>query len=298
MPLPDHLIIYPGHGAGSACGKNMMTETVDTLGNQRRVNYALREDMTKEEFVTEVTDGLLPPPGYFPMNVKMNKEGYAPIDQVLTTGLRGLSVSEFETIANETDALVLDVRSAEDFIEGHIPNSIFIGLDGNFAPWVGELIVDVKQSILLVCLEGREEEAVTRLSRIGFDETVGYLKGGVEAWRRSGKQISQLTSISPNQFESDQRNADVFDVRNMSEYQSEHIVDAVNTPLGSINDHLASFPKNKPFYLHCKGGYRSVIAASILKARGYHDLINIEGGFEAIKETKTPRTEYVCPSTL
>ena len=300
MTLADEVIVYPAHGAGSACGKNMMKETVDTLGNQKKVNYALRADMTKEEFVKEVLDGLLPPPAYFPLNVKMNKEGYESIDNVLANGLKELSPSEFETIANETEALVLDVRKPQEFAQGHIPNSIFIGLDGSFAPWVGELIIDVQQPIILVAPEGREEEAVIRLSRVGFDKTMGYLKGGINAWQNDGKEIDTVTSVSPSDLEK-VYGADtnhIFDVRRESEYLSEHVEDAKNTPLSTLNHHLAEFPKEDTFYVYCAGGYRSMIASSILKSRGYHNLIDIQGGFGSIKETKIPKTDYVCPSTL
>lgn len=300
MPLPDDVIVYPAHGAGSACGKNMMKETVDTLGNQKKMNYALRADMTREEFIREVTQGLEAPPAYFPLNVKLNKEGYDSIDTVLSSGLRPLSPAEFDTMANETDALMLDVRSPREFAEAHIPNSIFIGLDGSFAPWVGELIVDVQQAIILIAPEGREEEAVTRLSRVGFDNTMGYLQGGIDAWKGSGRETDQVTSVTAKDLEevlTEERNR-IFDVRKASEYQSEHIVDAVNVPLREINEHLAAFPKDQDFYVHCAGGYRSMIAASILKSRGFHNLTDVQGGFKAIKEADIPVTDYVCPSTL
>lgn len=297
MPLPDEIRVYPAHGAGSACGKNMMKETVDTLGNQKKRNYALRADMTKEEFVKEVTNGLSPPPAYFPLNVKLNKEGYASIDKVLADGLKALSPAAFEATANETEALMLDVRKPQEFAQGHIPNSIFIGLDGSFAPWVGELIVDIQQPILLITPGGREKEAVTRLSRVGFDHTLGYLKGGFKAWKVAGKEIATVTSIPAQQLEEAYTNnkGDVFDVRKESEYLSEHIKAAHNTPLSEINHHLAAFPKEAPFYVHCAGGYRSMIAASILKSRGYHNLIDVQGGFKAISTTNIPKTDYVCP---
>jgi glyoxylase-like metal-dependent hydrolase (beta-lactamase superfamily II)/rhodanese-related sulfurtransferase len=301
MPLPDDVTVYPAHGAGSACGKNMMKETVDTLGNQKRMNYALRANMTQEEFVQEVTDGLMPPPPYFPLNVKLNKEGgYAGIDQVLSVGLRSLVPDAFEEAANAASALVLDVRAPEDFAAGHVPNSIFIGLDGNFAPWVGELIVDVQQPILLVAPEGREEEAVTRLARVGFDQTLGFLQGGISAWQAAGKALESVHSISAAQFESEYAaNRDrVFDVRKPGEYQSEHIDGAHHAPLSSLNSHLAEFPDTSPFYLHCAGGYRSMIASSMLKARGIHNMIDVQGGYAAISETQIPKTDYVCPSTL
>jgi glyoxylase-like metal-dependent hydrolase (beta-lactamase superfamily II)/rhodanese-related sulfurtransferase len=300
MTLPDDVIVYPAHGAGSACGKNMMKETVDTLGNQKKMNYALRADMTKEEFIKEVTDGLLPPPGYFPLNVQMNKEGYASIDQVLKVGLKPLSPDAFETVVNEIEAVMLDVRTPKEFAAGHIPNSIFIGLDGSFAPWVGELIVDVQQPIVVIAPEGREEEAVTRLSRVGFDNTLGFLKGGIEAWKKDGKEIDSVTSVPATELEAayTEHKENIFDVRKASEYLSEHIKEAQNTPLSEINTHLATFPKDKTFFVHCAGGYRSMIAASILKSRGYHNLIDVQGGFKAIAQTNIPKTTYVCPSKL
>ncbi|MFS4493704.1 MBL fold metallo-hydrolase [Maribacter sp. 2308TA10-17] len=300
MPLADDIIVYPAHGAGSACGKNMMKETVDTLGNQKKMNYALRADMTKQEFVKEVTDGLLPPPKYFPLNVKMNKEGYEDIADVLHRGSTALSPTEFEIAANESGALVLDVRHQHDFVKGHIPRSIFIGLNGDFAPWVGALIADVKQPILLVTPEGKEEETITRLSRVGFDGTIGYLKGGFEAWTIAGKESDGITSLSAEEVtpKINAKEIPVFDVRKEGEYQSEYVIDANHTPLSMLNDHLAKFPKDKTFYLHCAGGYRSVIAASILKSRGYHNLIDIAGGFGALKKAGAEVTDWVCPSTL
>jgi len=300
MPLGDDVIVYPAHGAGSACGKNMMKETVDTLGNQKKMNYALRADMTKKEFVKEVTDGLLPPPKYFPLNVKMNKEGYEDIADVLDRGTTALSPDAFETAANETGAIVLDVRNQEDFVRGHIPRSIFIGLNGDFAPWVGALIADVKQPLLIVAPQGKEEETVTRLSRVGFDGTIGYLDGGFEPWKASGKEFDTITSISANDVKENLANEkkEIFDVRKPTEYASEHAENAKSTPLSFLNDHLAEFPKDEPFYVHCAGGYRSVIAASILKSRGIHNLIDIAGGFGAMKEAGMKVTDYVCPTTL
>lgn len=300
MPLADDVIVYPAHGAGSACGKNMMKETVDTLGNQKKMNYALRSDMTKEEFVKEVTEGLLPPPQYFPLNVKMNKEGYDDIDEVLERGTQELSPEAFEMAANETGAVVLDVRTENDFANGHIPRSIFIGLDGSFAPWVGALIADVEQPILLVAPKGREKEAVTRLSRVGFDQTLGYLKDGFEAWKKAAKEydtVDQLDAISLKK-ELKQGAAPIYDVRKESEYLSEHALSAKNTPLSELNRHLGEFPEDKPFYVHCAGGYRSMIASSLLKSRGIHNLIDVKGGFEAIKEVEIPVSDYVCPTTI
>ncbi len=299
MPLGDEVIVYPAHGAGSACGKNMMKETVDTLGNQKKMNYALRADMTKEEFVREVTDGLLPPPKYFPLNVKMNKEGYEDIGDVLNRGTTALTPEALEIAANDTGAIVLDVRHQDEFVKGHVPRSIFIGLNGDFAPWVGALVADVKQPILLVAPEGLEKEAITRLSRVGFDGTIGYLKGGFEAWKKAGMEYDKVNSLSAaeSKQEIDKTKAALFDVRKESEYVSEHLVDATNAPLGFLNDHMTEFPDNQDFYVHCAGGYRSVIAASILKSRGIHNLINIEGGFGALKKEGAAVTDYVCPTT-
>ncbi len=300
MPLADDVIVYPAHGAGSACGKNMMKETVDTLGNQKQMNYALRADMTKEEFIKEVTDGLLPPPKYFPLNVKMNKEGYEDIADVLKRGTKALSPRAFEIAANETGAVVLDVRHQNEFVKGHVPRSIFIGLNGDFAPWVGALIADVKQPILLVTPEGQEKETITRLSRVGFDGTVGYLAGGFEAWKKANNQYDTITSLSANEVKENinMEKIPVFDVRKDGEFQSEHVVNSNHTSLSTLNEHLSKFPKNHTFYVHCAGGYRSVIAASILKSRGFHNLIDIAGGFGALKKAGVNISNYVCPSTL
>ncbi|MEC8830752.1 MAG: MBL fold metallo-hydrolase [Bacteroidota bacterium] len=299
MPLADDVIVYPAHGAGSACGKNMMKETVDTLGNQKKMNYALRADMTREEFIDEVTEGLLPPPQYFPLNVKMNKEGYEDIDTVLKRGTHAMSPDAFEVAANETGAIVLDVRHQDDFAKGHVPRSIFIGLNGSFAPWVGALIADVEQPILLVVPEGKEEETVTRLSRVGFDHTLGYLKGGIEAWKAAGKEFDTVENVNAKEFkEMVDKGVPVFDVRKESEYKAEHVVDAHLTPLDYLNDHLAEFPEKDKFYIHCAGGYRSMIASSILKSRGIHNLVDVSGGFAEIKNAGVPVTNYVCPSTL
>ncbi len=300
MPLPNSIIVYPGHGAGSACGKNMMKETVDTLGNQKQMNYALREDMTKKEFVKEVTEGLLPPPKYFPLNVKMNKDGYENIDYILQRGTKPLNPNEFEAAAEETGAVILDVRHQDEFAKGHVPGSIFIGLNGTFAPWVGALIADVKQPILLIANEGDEEEAVIRLSRVGFDHTLGFLKGGFEAWRKEAKEYDQVVSVSAERFKNEYEveKKPVFDVRKPNEFLSERLPEAENTPLDFINNHLAEFPNKGTFYVHCAGGYRSMIAASILKKRGIHNLVNIEGGFDQLKELNLKTTDFVCPSTL
>lgn len=298
MPLADEVIVYPAHGAGSACGKNLSKETVGTIGEQKATNYALRANMTKEEFVQEVTDGLLPPPAYFPMNVKLNKEGYQNVENIIKEA-QAYDPKTFELIANDTDALILDVRHQDDFAKGHIPKSIFIGLDGGFAPWVGALILDYKQPILLVTQEGRENETITRLARVGYDNTIGYLKGGFDAWKNAGYEYDTVTTVEATTLEQKMKdNVQVFDVRKPGEYASEHILDVPSTPLDFLNEHLAEFPKEDNFYVHCAGGYRSMIAASILKARGYHNVIDVKGGYAAIKNTGIKRTAYVCPSTL
>jgi glyoxylase-like metal-dependent hydrolase (beta-lactamase superfamily II)/rhodanese-related sulfurtransferase len=300
MPLSDDLIVYPNHGAGSACGKNMSKETTDTLGNQKKTNYALRADMTREEFIEELLDGLTESPGYFPQNVLMNIKGYESFDKVMDKAQNPLSPKAFEAAANETEAIVLDVRHQSDFIKGHIPRSVFIGIDGNFAPWVGALIVDVTQPILLVTPEGREEEVVTRLSRVGFDNVVGYLDGGFEAWKDANMEIDTITSISAEEFAKDfeDKKDVIFDVRREGEYVAEHVEGAKNTQLDYLNNYLSEFPEDKTFYVHCAGGYRSVIATSILKSRGIHNLVDVAGGYSAIKRTDVPVTDYVCPSTL
>ena len=300
MPLADDLLVYPAHGAGSACGKNLSKETVGTLGDQKRTNYALRADMTKAEFTKEVTDGLLPPPQYFPLNVKMNKEGYEDIESVIESGTRPLSPEAFEIAANETGAIVLDVRHQDDFTKGHIPQSIFIGIDGGFAPWVGAMIGNVDQAILLVTPDGREEETVTRLARVGFDNTLGYLKGGMNSWKKAAKTLDTVEGIEVANFKplAEKEQLNIFDVRKPGEYLSEHLIDANNTPLDFLNNHMSEFPTEGHFYLHCAGGYRSMIAASILKSRGIHNLIDVRGGFTAIKKGKMKVSDYVCPSTI
>ena len=299
MPLDDNLIVYPNHGAGSACGKMMSKETTDTLGNQKKFNYALQE-MTKDEFIKAVLTGLTAPPGYFPQNVLMNIKGYESLDTIMDRATKPLDPEAFEIIANETGALMLDTRDAEVFAKGFIPNSINIGLDGNFAQWVGEMIPDVKQEILLITDPGKEEETITRLSRVGYDFTIGFLKNSFSSWKESGKDFETIARISPQQLEAEYKMGQplVFDVRKKSEFLSEHVLGAINVPLNEINQHLAQFPKNKPFFLHCAGGYRSMIAASILKQRGWKDFSDVRGGFAQITETTVPRSEYVCPTTL
>lgn len=299
LPLNDDIIVYPAHGAGSACGKNMSKETTDTLGNQKKVNYAL-QPMTKEEFIKAVTEGLVAPPAYFPLNVMMNIHGYESIDKVLEKGQHAFSPDAFETAANETGALVLDTRDPQTFAKGFVPNSINIGIDGNFAPWVGTLITDIKQQILLVTDDGREEEVITRLARVGYDNTIGYLKGGFEAWKKAGKETDSIRSVNADELAGimQKEKGEIVDVRKKSEYDTEHIVGAENAPLDFINDSMAQLDKNKTYYVHCAGGYRSMIFNSVLQARGYDNLVNVEGGFKAIKESgKFNLSQFVAPTT-
>lgn len=297
MTYPDDIIIYPGHGAGSACGKNMSSETVGTLGEQKQTNYALRADMTKEEFIKEVTEGILPPPQYFPKNAVMNKMGYDSFDEVLTKGNRALNIDEFNQEV-EGGALILDVRHQNDFVQGFIPNSLFIGLNGTFAMWVGALIEDINQKIVLIAPEGKEEEAVTRLSRVGYDNTVGFLDGGVVTYAEAGGDLDSITNITAEQLADKYGDVEIVDVRKPGEYDSEHIVDAIHYPLDYMNDDLNKLDKEKTYNVHCAGGYRSVIAISLLKKNGYKHLINVLGGFGAMQETNIPKTDYVCPTTL
>ena len=297
MPLADNVIVYPAHGAGSACGKNLSKETVGTIGDQKNTNYALRADMTKEEFISEVTEDLLPPPAYFPLNVKLNKEGYLDIKEVIEKSKKPLSLEDFESLANTTEAIILDVRHQSEFIKGFIPKSIFIGLGGTFAPWVGALIKDINQPILLVTPQGKEEETITRLSRVGFDNVLGYLDNGFETWKSTNKEIDTLLSVSADYLSKKiVEKALVFDVRKPGEYKNEHIKVAESTPLDFLNDFISMFPEKEPFYLHCAGGYRSVIAASILKARGFHNVIDVAEGYAAIKKTDIERTDKTCAS--
>ncbi len=302
MPLDNDIIVYPAHGSGCACGKNLSKETSDTLGNQKKTNYALQPNLSKEQFIKEVLTGLMPPPGYFPKNVQMNISGYDSIEEVLQRGSKSLSVSAFESLANETKALILDTRSPQDFASGFIPNSINIGINGGFAVWVGTLIPDIKQAILLVTDKGMEEQVITRLARVGYDHAIGFLDGGIDAWKAAGKETDTIQTVSVEQFaqrEVENPEINIVDVRKKSEYLSEHIVNAVNVPLDFINDNMHLIDKNKTYYIHCAGGYRSMIFASILKARGYTNLIDVDGGFNAIKASqKFEITEYVCPTTM
>ncbi|MEN2436394.1 MBL fold metallo-hydrolase [Weeksellaceae bacterium A-14] len=298
LPLPDDITVYPAHGAGSACGKKMQKETIDTLGNQKKTNYALNQP-NRETFIKEVLDGLAPPPKYFGMNVALNKGGYDSFEEVKSNALTALSPNEFEETAEHTEALILDTRPAAEFYQGFVPNSVNIGLKGDFAPWAGAMIVDVRQPILLVCEPGTEEEAVTRLARVGFDHVEGYLEGGYDSWKTSGKEVDTVRRISPDQFaeEFNPENTTVIDVRKPSEYQAEHIENAENKPLDYISEWIGTINADQPFYLHCAGGYRSMIAASILHARGIRNFTEIEGGFNGIRNTgKIPVSNFVCPT--
>ena len=299
MVLPDDVIVYPGHGAGSACGKNMSKETVGSIGHEKANNYALRADMTRDEFIKEVTDGLVAPPAYFPLNVQMNKMGYENIDEVIKRGETAMSPDEFETAVNATGAVMLDARNRGDFSEAHVPRSTFIGIDGGFAPWVGALIKDVKQPILLIVEEDKLEEVITRLSRVGFDNVLGYLKGGIEAWKAAGKEVDSVQSVTAEELATLKKDSKikVVDVRKVSEFDAEHLVDAQNAPLDFLNEYLHKFDDHEQNYVHCLGGYRSVIAISILKARGIHNVVDVKGGFAAIKDTDMECSEYVCPTT-
>lgn len=302
MPLADDIIVYPGHGAGSACGKNMSKETSDTLGNQKKVNYALNPELTKEEFIKELTTGLTPSPAYFPNNAVMNRKEFTGFNEVLKKNLKPLSVDEFETLSNESDVLVLDTRHQNDFVKGFVPNSYFIGVQGDFAPWVGTVIEDINQKIIFIAEPGREEEVITRLSRIGYDNVLGYLNGSFEAWKNAGNPIDTMESIDINEFENQYQSnpeMDILDVRRAGEFESEHIVSAKNLPVDYIHKNLHEADADKTYFVHCAGGYRSVIFASIAKSKGYKNLINVEGGFGKIKTSDVfPKTEFVCPTTM
>lgn len=301
MPLADDIIVYPAHGAGSACGKNMSKETTDTLGSQKKINYALNPALSREEFIKEVLTGLVAPPAYFPLNVLMNIQGYDSIDKVLARGQHALSPAAFEAAANETSALILDTRDVQTFAAGFVPNSINIAIDGSFAPWVGAMIPDIKQEILLVTDEGREEEVITRLARVGYDFTIGYLKGGIAAWAKAGKDVDKIESITVEETlnRAQSGEGEIIDVRKNSEYLSEHIVDVENAPLDFINESMLKINKDKTYFVHCASGYRSMIFISTLRARGYENLIDVQGGFKAIKESeKFKLSEYICPTTL
>jgi glyoxylase-like metal-dependent hydrolase (beta-lactamase superfamily II)/rhodanese-related sulfurtransferase len=299
MPLSDDITVYPAHGAGSACGKNMMKETVDTLGNQKKMNYALNQP-NKEEFIAAVTDGLLPPPAYFGFNVAMNKNGYENFETVKKNAMTPLSPDAFETLVEASSALILDTRDSNAFKNGFVPQAINIGIKGDFAPWVGALIGDVKQEIVLVTEPGMEEEVITRLSRVGFDHVLGFLEGGFDAWKNAGKEVDTVHRISATEFEQEfnVENSSVIDVRKESEYTAQHIDNAYCKPLADINVWTKDIQPNEHFFLHCAGGYRSMIAASILQARGYRNFTEIEGGFNAIAKTSIPTSDFVCQSKL
>jgi len=303
MILPDYLIVYPAHGAGSACGKNMSKETFDTLGNQKLTNYALRANMSREEFIKEVTDGLelVPPPYYFPKNVMINKSGAQDVDKV-KSHIQALSPAAFEAAANETGAIMIDTRLQQTFKNAFVPNAIFIGIKGDFAPWVGTLLTDIEQPILIIADEESREEVITRLSRVGYDNIIGYLEGGIEAWQNAGKETDSIESISAEEFAKTFKKLEgkiiVKDVRKPSEYMAEHVEDAMNIPLANLSKNMAEFSKDETNYLHCAGGYRSMIATSILKSRGYDNVVDIDGGFKAIAETDVPKTNFVCQSKM
>ena len=299
-PLSDNILVYPAHGAGSACGKNMMKETVDTLKNQKKINYALNGSFTKQGFIEKLTDNLPEPPSYFPHNVRMNQQGYDDLSEIIKKSNKPLSVYEFENLANDKKIKIVDVRHQDEFAKGHVPNSIFIGLDGGFAPWVGSVLSDVQQPILLVVDDGRVEEAITRLSRVGFDNVKGFLRGGFNSWVKANKKVEKIETILATEFENNLNinSSNVFDVRKLTEYQSEHVLNSINIPLNNISNFISDFKKEGSHYIHCAGGYRSMIANSILKQHGIHNLTDIVGGFSSIKKTKIETTEYICPTTL
>lgn len=302
LPLNDQLIVYPGHGAGSACGKKLSKETFDTLGNQKKTNSSLRAELTENQFVKELLTGLTPPPEYFPKNVLLNIGGYESIDTVIDRGNKALSPEAFELVKNETNALVIDTRNPEEFVNGFIPDSINIGLEGSFAVWAGTLIKDINQKILLVTPPGKEKEVITRLARVGYDHTIGYLDGGFETWKKAKFDVDKISSINVSELANENQKDNsiyILDVRKKSEFDSEHIVNAINIPLDYVENNLESIDKSKTGYVHCAGGYRSVIFISILKAKGYSNLINVNGGFKAIKDSeKFSITNYVCPTTM
>ena len=299
MTLPDSITVYPAHGAGSACGKNMSRETSDTLGNQKKTNYALRQDMTENEFIHEVTNGLLPPPSYFGMNVTLNKSGYESYETVLNRGMKALSLSEFEELKKDSEVLLLDTRTASDFANSFIPGSISIGLEGQFAPWVGALIPDINQKIVLVTDQDKIEETIKRLARVGYDHVLGYLEGGIITWKNAGNPFDRIERVTPEELEKElEHKSFVFDVRKPGEYEAEHIENVPSLPLDYINENKIQFPKNEAFIIHCAGGYRSIIAASILKSRGYNQVKDVIGGYSAISKTNIKRTNFVCPTKI
>ncbi|WP_196895153.1 MBL fold metallo-hydrolase [Aureivirga marina] len=302
MTLPDDIIIYPNHGAGSACGKNMSKETFDTLGNQKKTNYALREDMTKEEFIKEVTDGLTTPPQYFPNNVKMNKQVNTEFDEIVNKGTTPLSVKEFNDLANQDDVLVIDTRSKSAYTdEGTIPGAWYFGIDGGFAPWIGALIKDIDQKIIFLAEEGREKEVVTRLSRVGYDHSLGYLKRGLQAWIDAGLEVDKIGSISAEEFKENLTNNSMevpMDVRKPNEFNSEHVLGVSSFPLDFIHATIDDLDKNRNYFVHCQSGYRSLIASSIMKSKGIKNVTDVRGGFKALKACGAKTSDFVCPSTM
>ena len=302
MPLPDDLIVYPGHGAGSACGKNLSKETSDTLGHQKKTNYALNPEMSKEEFIKELLDGLMPPPSYFPKNVLMNINGYDEVDEVLKRGTKPISVKEFQSIIYNGKTLIIDTRTAVDFGKSFIPGSINIGIDGTFAVWVGTIVKDIKQQIVIIADKGREEEVIIRLARVGYDHAIGYLEGGFDAWKNAGLPTDSIITISVDEFaaiEKSHPTIHILDVRKKSEFESEHILNAINTPLDYYEDALKVVDKNLTYYVHCAGGYRSMVFASLMRAKGYTHLVDVAGGFNKIKASGAFQlTEYVCQTTM
>ena len=289
-PLKDEVIIYPAHGAGSACGKNMSKETYDTLGNQRKLNYALNDQLSAEDFINEVTCGLNQPPSYFPVNVAMNKGINKAFDQIIKNGTTPLAPNDFNKIAQS--AIVIDCRKPHEFAENHVPNSIFIGLDGGFAPWAGAVIENLNQKVLIIVEAGRESEAVTRLARVGIDNTMGFLDGGIEAWKNAGLKTEKIRSISAQQFEAEINDgSNIIDVRNNGEYANGHLVKSTFRPLDNIHQNIEEYNIGTEYYIHCQGGYRSMIACSLLKAQGIKEVIDIKGGFVSIAKSTSLVTE-------
>jgi len=300
MVLPDETIVYPAHGQGSACGKNMSSETWSTLGEQKASNYALRQDMTKAEFITEVTSGLQAPPQYFPKNAKLNKVGYDSYDEVMERGKKALSVREFKTLSEQKDVLVLDVRDKSEFVKGFIPNAWFIGLDGSFAPWVGTLITDIMQKIILVCPEGKEEETVKRLARVGYDHAIGYLDGGIQSWIDAGEEISKIDTIDVAEFlrfHKDYKDIEILDVRKPGEWETKHIKSAQHFALDFIHENMAEYNPKKLYYMHCRSGYRSTVAASVLMQKGHSNFVNVQGSFDELAEGDLEMAGS-CPSLI
>jgi len=296
MTLADDVIVYPAHGAGSACGKNMSSETFATLGNQKENNYAL-QDLSKAEFVKEVTTGIMPPPSYFPKAAMLNKTGYKSIDDVVSKA--GNALKPEEVLKLQADgALVLDTRSKEDFHDGFVKGSIFIGIDGSFAPWVGTVIKDNAQPIIIVADQDRVEEITIRLSRVGYDNTIGYLDGGYQAWQEASLPVDKIESIAADELSEilKENKINLIDARKPSEFDAEHSCTATNRPLDFISTEIESYNSSQKYYVHCRTGYRSLIYTSILKQSGITDVVDIEGGFVAMQEADISMSEFQCPS--